>query len=141
MKRTKKLYWIFTILFAAFMIMSAIPDVMLHPVAVQGMHGDLGYPQYFIPFIGVAKLLGVLAILIPGKYPSIKEWAYAGLFYDLLGATYSVIAAGQPIQACAFMSLPLSLAILSFRYYRKTLRVVSITGSQDQKPAYELANV
>ena len=142
MRRTKKLYWVFTILFAVFMTMSAIPDVMLHPVAVQGMNGDLGYPLYFVPFIGIAKLLGVIAILIPAKYPTIKEWAYAGLFFDLLGATYSVIAAGQPVQAWAFMILPLALAILSYRFYRKISRGVSKNEAQQElTTGLEFANV
>jgi hypothetical protein len=54
MKKLNVLYWIFTSLFAAMMLMSAIPDIMVDPVAVQGMHEGLGYPLYFIPFIGVA---------------------------------------------------------------------------------------
>src|SRR5215212_11317403 len=95
MKKTKILYWIFTSLFACMMLFSAIPDVLSNPLAVQGMHDGLGYPLYFIPFIGVAKVLGVIAILIPG-FPRIKEWAYAGLVFDLVGATYSIIAAGKP---------------------------------------------
>src|SRR5882762_1506351 len=90
MKKTKILYWIITGLFSAFMLFSAIPDIMVVPDAITFMN-HLGYPIYIIPFLGVAKLLGVIAILIPG-FPRIKEWAYAGLFFDLIGATYSVIA-------------------------------------------------
>ena len=51
----------------------------------------LGYPVYFIPFIGFAKIIGSIVILIPGL-KKIKEWAYAGLFFDLAGAVYSGIA-------------------------------------------------
>ncbi len=120
MKKTKTLYWIFTGLFAAVMVMSALPDVMSAEVAVKGMHQDLGYPLYFIPFIGVAKLLGVVAILIPG-YPRLKEWAYGGLFFDLVGATYSIIAAGKSMSEWSFMLLPLMLAILSYTWYHKKL--------------------
>src|SRR5687768_4782281 len=90
MKRTKFYFWIVTGLFSAFMLFSAIPDLMMVPEAKTFMN-HLGYPDYIIPFIGFAKLLGVIAILIPG-YPVIKEWAYAGLFFDLAGATYSVIS-------------------------------------------------
>ena len=103
MKQTKILYWVFTGLFAFLMFGSAIPDVLSSEVAVKGMHGDLGYPLYFIPFIGIAKVLGVIAILVPG-YPRLKEWAYA----DLIGATYSIIANhGTPSQ-WGFMILPTS---------------------------------
>ena len=48
-----------------------------------------------ITFLDVAKILGVIAILIPG-YPRLKEWAYAGLAFDLIGATYAQIAKGYP---------------------------------------------
>ncbi len=78
----------------------------------------LGYPEYFLPFIGVAKILGAIAILIPG-YPKIKEWAYAGLFFDLIGATYSQIATDGFLPQMAFMILPFTLGVLSYVYYHK----------------------
>jgi hypothetical protein len=119
MKKIKITYWIFTILFAIIMFGSAIPDVFSQPIAVKGMHTDLGYPLYLLPFIGIAKWLGVIAILIPSRYPLIKEWAYAGLFFDLIGATYSIIASGAQFANYAFMILPLSLATGSYIYYHK----------------------
>ena len=90
MKKTKIIYWVITILFGGFMLFSAIPDIMNKPEAIDFMN-KLGYPPYFTPFIGVAKLLGVIAILVPG-FPRIKEWAYAGLMFDLIGAAYSIYA-------------------------------------------------
>ncbi len=84
------LYWTFTILFAGLMAFTAVPDVLMLPEAIQYI-AALGYPRYIIPFIGVAKLLGAVAILIPGLN-KIKEWAYAGLFIDLAGAAYSGLA-------------------------------------------------
>ena len=127
MKKTKIIYGIFTGLFAAIMTMSAIPDILSNPVAVKGMHEGLGYPLYFIPFIGVAKVLGVVAILIPG-YLRIKEWAYAGLTFDLLGATYSIIASGQPSGNWMFMALPLALAAGSYIFYHKKLKEAIVTN-------------
>ncbi|MBS1565001.1 MAG: DoxX family protein [Bacteroidetes bacterium] len=129
MKKTNIFYWIFTGLFAAMMLMSAIPDIMSNPIAVKGMHEDLGYPLYFIPFIGVAKLLGVIAILLPG-FSRLKEWAYAGLFFDLIGATFSIIAAGKSISDWGFMVLPLALATTSYILYqkRKKLRESGVQG-------------
>lgn len=118
MKTTNILFWTFTGLFSFLMLGSAIPDVLLQDMAVQGMHGELGYPVYFIPFIGLLKCLGVIAILVPG-YPRLKEWAYAGLFFDLLGATYSILASGAPAANAAFMIMPVSLAVLSYVFYRK----------------------
>jgi hypothetical protein len=133
MKKTNILYWIFTGLFAAFMLLSAIPDIISDPVAVQGMHTELGYPLYFIPLIGVAKLLGVIAILVPG-FPRIKEWAFAGFAFDLLGATYSIIAIGKP--DWMFMVLPLLFLVIAYTLYhkRKNLKEqTTIPQSADEK--------
>jgi hypothetical protein len=116
MKKTNIFYWVFTGLFSAMMLGSAIPDVMSSPIAVQGMHVELGYNVYFIPFIGVVKVLGVLAILLPIS-ARIKEWAYAGLVFDLIGATFSIIAIGKP--DWMFMILPMFLAIGSYVFYNK----------------------
>ncbi|MFB5674058.1 DoxX family protein [Paenibacillus terreus] len=90
MKKLAIPYWIFTVLLAALMGLGAIPDILSAPEAVT-MFEHLGYPAYLLPFIGIAKLLGVVAILVPG-FPRIKEWAYAGLCFDLTGAMYSNIA-------------------------------------------------
>lgn len=92
-KTTNLLYWIFTILFSALMIFSSITHVLNTKEAQVVLHDQLGYPVYFIPFIGVAKLIGSVIILIPGL-KKLKEWAYAGLFFDLAGAVYSGIAVG-----------------------------------------------
>ncbi len=117
MKKTKFIYWIFTSLFAFLMLGSAIPDIFSVPVAVEGFQ-KMGMPAYLLPFLGIAKTLGVIAILIPG-YPRIKEWAYAGLVFDLLGATFSIIASGQPASNWMFMALPIVLAAGSYTWYHK----------------------
>ena len=96
-KTTNILYWIFTILFAGFMIWSSIPSIKPNAQSIQFMHDFLGYPIYFIQFISIAKLLGAVALLIPGLI-KIKEWAYAGLFFDLTGAIFSVIAASNKLE-------------------------------------------
>ena len=71
MKKTNTLYWIFTGLFCALMLFSAIPDIIMVPEAVEMITNKLGYPLYFLPFIGVMKALGAVALLIPG-FPRIK---------------------------------------------------------------------
>jgi hypothetical protein len=128
MKKTIILYWVFTGLFGFMMLGSAIPDILSSDVAVKGMHDDLGYPLYMIPFIGLAKLLGVIAILIPG-FPRLKEWAYAGLFFDLIGATYSIIAVGGTPAQWGFMIMPLALFVLSYVWYHKKA-ALTITASK-----------
>ena len=117
MKKTKIFYWIITGLFAAFMLFSAIPDIMVVPDAVTMITG-LGYPKYLIPFLGVAKLLGAITILIPG-FNRLKEWAYAGLFFDLAGATYSAIAKEGFQLPVLFMVLPFSFLFLSYYLWHK----------------------
>jgi DoxX-like family len=90
-KTTNLLYWTFTILFALLMIFSAIGGIQPSQQSIQLIHEGLGYPIYFIQFISVAKLIGAVVILIP-NFNRIKEWAYAGLFFDLAAAIYSGIA-------------------------------------------------
>ncbi len=117
MKKVNIAYWVITGLFAAFMLFSAIPDIMMVPEAVTMVTG-LGYPKYIIPFLGVAKTLGAVAILIP-NFDRIKEWAYAGLFFDLIGAAYSIIAKeGFQVQM-TFMVLPIGFLFLSHYLWHK----------------------
>lgn len=91
-KTNNLVYWISTIIFSALMIFSAAGGLQPTQQAIQLIHNGLDYPVYFIQFISIAKLLGVIIILIPGR-GRIKDWAYAGLFFDLAGAIYSGIAA------------------------------------------------
>lgn len=117
MKITKIIFWIITILFAGLMIFSSVSNVTMAKEAVDFM-AKLGYPKYFIPFIGVAKILGSVAILIPGYY-RIKEWAYAGLFFDLIGATYSLISVFGVDSSLLFMALAIGLGTASYLLYHK----------------------
>lgn len=119
MKKTNTWYWIITGIFCAFMLFSSIPDIMMAPDAVTFMN-HLGYPNYFIPFIGVMKVLGIIVILVPG-YPRIKEWAYAGLAFDLIGAAYSVVAVEGFQASVSFMVLPVGFLIMSYSLYHKRL--------------------
>jgi hypothetical protein len=133
MKKTNIMYWTFTALFGGFMLFSAIPDILVVPDAVVFLTDKLGYPKYIIPFLGVAKTLGVIAIVIPG-FPRIKEWAYAGLFFDLIGATYSNIAVDGLQPSMAFMLLPFLLGALSYVYYHKRQSVVQSNEIRQGSP-------
>jgi uncharacterized membrane protein HdeD (DUF308 family) len=87
------------------------------------MHDMLGYPAYFVTFISVAKIAGAVAILIPGLN-KIKEWAYAGLFFDLAGALVSVTAASNKFDPSSlFILLPVVLGILSYIFWNKKSRL------------------
>jgi hypothetical protein len=127
MKKIKIRYYIFTGLFAFMMLGSAIPDIFSVPMAAEGFQ-KIGMPVYLLPFVGIAKLLGVIAILVPG-YPKIREWAYAGLVFDLIGATYSIIASGQPAPNWMFMAIPLFFAAGSYISYQQYLKFLKQPGS------------
>ena len=137
MKKTKIIYWSLTGLFAVFMLGASIPDILVMPLAVTGFN-EMGYPTYLIPFLGWAKLLGVVAILIPG-FPKIKEWAYAGLAFDLIGAIYSIQAIGKPVGDWLPVFVPLLLGIGSYVFYHK---VGQATAPQpiEQSPQSLLVN-
>jgi len=121
MKRTNILYWTFTGLFALMMLFSAVPNILLTPEAIDLIHTRLGYPEYFITLIGWAKLLGVIAILIPG-FPRVKEWAYAGLLFDLSAALLSAMMAEgfDPQQLGMFIFI--IPGVLSYVFYHKRLQ-------------------
>jgi len=78
---------------AAFMLLASIPDLLGIPQAVS-IFGHLGYPIYLLPFLGTAKTLGVVVVLVPG-FRRLKEWAFAGLVFDLIGALYSHLSVGD----------------------------------------------
>jgi uncharacterized membrane protein YphA (DoxX/SURF4 family) len=117
MKSRRTLYWIFTGLMAAFMLMASIPDVLQIPQAI-AIFTHLGYPTYLLPFIGIAKILGVVAVLLPGFW-RLKEWAYAGLVFDLIGALYSHLSVQDPPSAWGFPVIGLFLVTGSYFFYRE----------------------
>jgi hypothetical protein len=117
MKKTKIFYWIFTGLFAAAILSTCIPN----EEGKKFITDTLGFPAYFVSYIAIAKVLGVIAILIPG-FPTIKEWAYAGLFFDLVSVTYSFYSINALVDGGAFMLVFFGLGIASYFFYRKKLR-------------------
>lgn len=123
MKKINITYWIFTGLFAAFMLMSGIQNAMNGPESVGLICTTLGYPPYVVQFVGFAKILGVIGILIPG-YPRVKEWAYAGLTFDLIAATYSILAAVPFDPSIFFMSPPFILLIGSYISYHRRRKAI-----------------
>jgi hypothetical protein len=91
----------------------------LSPPGVYGIT-QLGYPVYVLTIIGVWKILGVIALLIP-KFPLLKEWAYAGVFFLLTAAIYSHIAVSHPMKELFPAALLLVLTVLSW-YFRPAER-------------------
>lgn len=113
------IYWISTVIFSLLMISTAIPNVMVNEDSIKFIHDMLGYPVYFIAFIGVAKLIGSIAILIPG-FDKIKEWSYAGLFFDIASAIYSGIAVAKKVDPqMIFLLLWIVPGIVSYIFWNK----------------------
>jgi uncharacterized membrane protein len=119
MKRINILYWVFTGIFAAAMLFSSIGNVMVDEASVQLITDILHFPKYMIPFLGVAKIIGVIGILLPGLPRWMKEWSYAGLFFDLIGASYAIISAvGFHPQQLGMLMFFIP-GILSYIYFHK----------------------
>ncbi|MFZ1790904.1 MAG: DoxX family protein [Saprospiraceae bacterium] len=83
----------------------------------------LGYPTYFLTIIGIWKILGVVAVLLP-KFPLVKEWAYAGFFFTMTGAIFSHFAVGDAGVEYFGPTLLLILTIISW-YFRPAERKLS----------------
>jgi uncharacterized membrane protein YphA (DoxX/SURF4 family) len=98
MKTKSVLYWVTTILVAVPIGTGGVAQVAHVQQNVDGFVHVLGYPLYFVTVLGVWKVLGAIAILVP-RLPRIKEWAYAGIFFDLTGAAASWAAVGGPSEA------------------------------------------
>lgn len=122
MKKLTIWFWIVTILFSLFMLSSAIPDIQISEKSV-AMYTGLGYPKYLIIFMGIAKLLGIIVILIPGR-SRIKEWAYAGLFFDLIGASYSATVMSPTFEpAILIMILPITFLFISYFLWHRRMEL------------------
>src|ERR1043165_8461316 len=94
-KRNKIIYWIATLWLSLGMVSTGIVQ-LLKVKSETDFILALGYPGYFLTLLGMWKLLGTIAVLIP-KFPLLKEWAYAGFFFSMSGAIFSHLAMGSPI--------------------------------------------
>jgi hypothetical protein len=124
MKKIKIIYWVSTVLFSAFMLLTSIAYVVPGKDVVLLLHDQLGYPLYIIPFIGIAKIVASIVLVIPG-IPRMKEWAYAGLIIDLTGALYSLLMIGGGMQAFVGMMIPILIGVISYLWHHKKLTITS----------------
>jgi len=122
-KRNKIIYWIATIWLALGMTSTGIVQIIKLKEEVD-MMTHLGYPLYFLTLLGVWKILGVIAILIP-KFPLLKEWTYAGFFFAMLGAIFSHLAVGDDAMTLFGPTLLLVLTIISWYFRPADRKVIS----------------
>lgn len=118
-KRNKIIYWTATI-FLSFGMLAGGVQQMLQIGGYNEIIKELGYPQYLLSILGVWKILGVIAILIP-KFLLLKEWAYAGFFFAMSGAAISHIAVGQAFIEALPSIILLVVTVLSW-YFRPANR-------------------
>ena len=114
-KRNKIIYWIATLWLALGMLSTGVVQLMKLDKEVD-LISTLGYPGYFLTLLGLWKIAGVVAIIIPG-FPLLKEWTYAGFFFAMSGAIFSHVAAGSPISEIfpALLLLTLTAVLWYFR--------------------------
>jgi hypothetical protein len=125
-KRNRIIYWISTVWLSLGMTATGIQQLSkaqlegaLSPPGVYGIM-QLGYPVYFLTILGIWKILGVIALLVP-KFALLKEWAYAGFFFLLTGAVFSHIAVGHSAKELFPALLLLLLTVVSW-YFRPVNR-------------------
>ena len=130
-KKTKIIYWISTLWLALGMLATGTLQLFrvkaegaMAPPGVDGII-HLGYPIYFLTILGVWKILGVVALLIP-KFPLLKEWAYAGFFFAMSGAAFSHIASGDPVNEIFPSLLLLTLTVVSWYFRPPDRKIISV---------------
>jgi hypothetical protein len=137
-KKNKIIYWISTIWLALGMLAAGLQQVFQVKSFVDIITVQLGYPSYFLYILGVWKILGVMAILIP-KYGLLKEWAYAGFFFVMSGGMFSHIAAGDPMVKTAPSMVLLILTVASWYFRPADRRIIPVHSAPAASPGEKAA--
>ena len=116
-KTTKIIFWTSTVLISAWFGASGIFELTHNPL-VWGITEQLGYPPHFIYILGVFKISGVLVLLTPNSLLRLKEWVYAGIFFDILFAFFSKISV-LGVEAAADAVIALIIAVTSYSMFRR----------------------
>ncbi|HEU0065105.1 MAG TPA: DoxX family protein [Flavisolibacter sp.] len=123
-KRNKIIYWISTLWLALGMLSTGTVQLFKVNAKVDFIT-HLGYPIYFLTLLGVWKILGVVALLIP-KFPLLKEWAYAGFYFAMSGAIFSHIAFGDSMNEIFPSLLLLILTVLSWYFRPADRKIIAV---------------
>ena len=116
MKSAKIIYWVVTLAFVAMMLSGGIAMLIGVQANLDGL-AQLGYPQYLAKILGTAKVLGCIAILY-GRFPTLKEWAYAGFSFNLIGASASHAFSGDNLFKVMTPIVILALVLVSRRQWK-----------------------
>ena len=123
-KINKIIYWIATVWLSLGMLSTAVVQLLRVEEEVQSIT-KLGYPAYFLSILAAWKILGVAAVLVP-KMPLLKEWAYAGFFFAMSGASISRIVSGDPVPAIVPSLLLLVLTVVSWYFRPVDRKLISV---------------
>lgn len=134
-KRNKIIYWIATIWLALGMLSTGIVQLLQTKEGQGGadMIAHLGYPVYLLTLLGVCKVLGIVALLIP-KFPLLKEWAYAGFFFLMSGAIFSHMASHDSVTELIPSLLLLVLTVVSWYFRPADRKIISIDQMNKMNP-------
>ncbi len=125
-KKNKIIYWIATIWLSLGMLSTGIVQLLKMKEEV-AMFTHLGYPGYLLVILGIWKILGVVAVLIP-RFPLLKEWAYAGFLFAMSGAILSHVAAGDDAKEYFGPTLLLILTVLSWYFRPADRKAISVAN-------------
>lgn len=123
-KRNKIIYWIATLWLALGMLSTGIVQLIKMDNEVTMMK-NLGYPLYILTILGIWKILGVIATLLP-KLPLLKEWAYAGFFFAMSGAVFSHLVNGDGGKDLFGPILLLVLTFVSWYFRPADRKLISV---------------
>lgn len=118
--KPRLLYWIPTVQIALVMAVGGVSDALRTESGLQ-VFRHLGYPDYFSTILGVAQVLGVVALLAPVPR-TLREWAYAGFTIDVGAAIISILAVGDPLSHVAIPLYALAMLQLSYFAWRRRER-------------------
>lgn len=126
-------YWATTGLVALAFVGGGAADLSRSDEVMAGL-AHLGYPLYFATILGIWKILGAVALVAPGL-PRLKEWAYAGIFFDLSGAAASHAASGDDVGKVMVPLVILGLTALSWALRPAGRRLEAVPAASAQPRA------
>jgi len=138
MKRTKIVFWVSTIIIFLFEGVMPISTLLFAPQYTNAGTLPLGYPDYFAEALIIFKFLGTLALIVPSLPVRLREWAYAGLTFNLI---FAVISHSVVDGNIGFILLPVGImAVLALSYYSKD-RVARGVGIQKEDGVHMLESM
>ncbi len=115
--RNKIIFWISTVFISLWMLVSAVGYFVIPEMKTNFQH--LGFPDYFRVELGIAKILGALAILLPFVPTKLKEFAYFGFIFTFFSAIVAHLSVGDTLLVSLFPLFALIVILISYSYYHK----------------------